>query len=1026
MYYYLKLINRRNSIIVLLMLFVGLLISSQITIAAPESWLYTPGLYGVQLTCNNTVQDGFEEGVDCGGACDGCSPVAAGSVDIYYISNSTGNDSWDGMAPSWNGTSGPWKTLDKLHSSWNLIGPGDYVLFKRGDMWRPSSNPPSAGGLIQPPPNKAGNRTHYITLGAYGTGAKPIISAGAKPIDGSGNRYIINLAQGDGLSYFIFQDIEFRGVFWFVTGFTESPISETANYSHLKFLRIKIDGNATGDADAGGSMWFWATGEKPVTFNPETYWPIANMHDIEIAYSIFNNTKNADAIGIGGQGNVSIHHNELYNNMGHPSEDSGGESIDFHEGKNVSVEYNIISGSAGYNLKIQKHGHWLDYCTVRGNLFMGSDMNPIGFTPMAAIGVRWCVFEDNTFVMNLGNMWGWNAGFDGHVNPVFPPDTMDQYGIYGNVIRNNIFYGRGAPMFVHRSIDITYRNGSTITYNLDDIWTNNRFENNTYYDYHYPGAPGIHVREYISPSGMEWVEDRDVNRGYDNAPADWYNYKLSDYWIASDDFDSLWLSKPNVSGDLMEDPELINPSWTNSWNYGNYRVQNGSTSYGRGAWAAVDRAGAVISNAPPTVSITYPVSGDNFTAGSTIQVNATASDSDGSVLRVEFYRNTTLLFNDTISPYSANWTNAQVGAYSLIARAVDNNGSRVSSSAILVSVRPTYSFNITINNSNITLTNYTIINNASVQGFQNVSNMTFGNAFGRIRFLRNLLFYRNISLNINNLQIDSRRIYINSTNLPEFDEEAQLEFYNITYAYPQPYRDGVMCTSECSGESYNTTANSYSMIVSGFSEYTILDASCGDGVCNGAEVCDVCEADCGECDTGGSGGNGGGGGGGGSGYVPPAILKNDTNATINATNTLNSSIVQNSTTQASNNTNSSMQQYLNAADLLNNNTSLINEKDSENTLLSIIKSNQWYLISGIIIIIIFILILLFIIERKKHMHSELIAANHTSETHTDLWNKYFEYVKKAREKYTDDQIKSKLKNAGWNDAQIELLFRKIK
>ncbi|WP_313205317.1 Ig-like domain-containing protein, partial [Stenotrophomonas sp.] len=50
---------------------------------------------------------------------------------------------------------------------------------------------------------------------------------------------------------------------------------------------------------------------------------------------------------------------------------------------------------------------------------------------------------------------------------------------------------------------------------------------------------------------------------------------------------------------------------------------------------ACDGSGA---NQPPVVSLTSPANGATFSAGSTVTVSATASDPDGSVSKVEFFR----------------------------------------------------------------------------------------------------------------------------------------------------------------------------------------------------------------------------------------------------------------------------------------------------------------------------------------------------------------------------------------------------
>ncbi|HKN82779.1 MAG TPA: Ig-like domain-containing protein, partial [Pyrinomonadaceae bacterium] len=89
-------------------------------------------------------------------------------------------------------------------------------------------------------------------------------------------------------------------------------------------------------------------------------------------------------------------------------------------------------------------------------------------------------------------------------------------------------------------------------------------------------------------------------------------------------------------------------------------------------------------NAVPTVSITSPANNAVFTAPANITINATASDSDGTISKVEFYQGNTLLNTDTVAPYSYTWPNVAAGTYSLTAKATDNNNAVISSSSITV------------------------------------------------------------------------------------------------------------------------------------------------------------------------------------------------------------------------------------------------------------------------------------------------------------------------------------------------------
>jgi hypothetical protein len=92
-------------------------------------------------------------------------------------------------------------------------------------------------------------------------------------------------------------------------------------------------------------------------------------------------------------------------------------------------------------------------------------------------------------------------------------------------------------------------------------------------------------------------------------------------------------------------------------------------------------------NAPPTVSITQPLDGAVFPFKPTITVTASASDTaPGTVARVEFLRNGTLVATDASAPYSWTWKNAPQGTSTLTARATDNQGAQTTSAPVRISV----------------------------------------------------------------------------------------------------------------------------------------------------------------------------------------------------------------------------------------------------------------------------------------------------------------------------------------------------
>ena len=89
-------------------------------------------------------------------------------------------------------------------------------------------------------------------------------------------------------------------------------------------------------------------------------------------------------------------------------------------------------------------------------------------------------------------------------------------------------------------------------------------------------------------------------------------------------------------------------------------------------------------NVAPTVSITSPAAGDVF-AGS-ITINASASDADGVVSKVEFFQGATKLGEDTTAPYSYVWSGVTIGSYSLTAKATDNDAGLTTSASVAINV----------------------------------------------------------------------------------------------------------------------------------------------------------------------------------------------------------------------------------------------------------------------------------------------------------------------------------------------------
>jgi len=110
-----------------------------------------------------------------------------------------------------------------------------------------------------------------------------------------------------------------------------------------------------------------------------------------------------------------------------------------------------------------------------------------------------------------------------------------------------------------------------------------------------------------------------------------------------------------------------------SCNYG-----GGGGGYGGGYVGGSSGYGSVsnsvtisILNVAPTVSVSVP---SKANVGQTVSLTASASDSNGSVSKVEFYVNGGKVGTDTSSPYKVNYPITSSGNKTVYAKATDNDG----------------------------------------------------------------------------------------------------------------------------------------------------------------------------------------------------------------------------------------------------------------------------------------------------------------------------------------------------------------
>jgi hypothetical protein len=95
----------------------------------------------------------------------------------------------------------------------------------------------------------------------------------------------------------------------------------------------------------------------------------------------------------------------------------------------------------------------------------------------------------------------------------------------------------------------------------------------------------------------------------------------------------------------------------------------------------------VIANVPPTTSWLQPTEAAAFNTGVSINLEANAADSDGTITKLEFYDGTALIGTAVAAPFRVVWTNAATGAHVLNVVATDDKGA-TSSATRNILVRP--------------------------------------------------------------------------------------------------------------------------------------------------------------------------------------------------------------------------------------------------------------------------------------------------------------------------------------------------
>ncbi len=221
--------------------------------------------------------------------------------------------------------------------------------------------------------------------------------------------------------------------------------------------------------------------------------------------------------------------------------------------------------------------------------------------------------------------------------------------------------------------------------------------------------------------------------------------------------------------------------------------------------------------AAPSLTILHPKNNTYF-SGQNLVLNFTVNDEEWSKYSLDSADNVTITGNIKF--------NTTEGSHSLFLYANNSNGLTIKNVTFFVDSNK-FKVNYT-KHSNSYKGNSTDFNASSYSEIQNMSGIILEHtSFGKILFneIINVTDDADSSDNTadldNYINISSKRIYVNSTALPNFNKSATLSLYDLTFTNPRILRDGSVCSSSiCTGSTYNSGTGTLVFNVTGFSVYS--------------------------------------------------------------------------------------------------------------------------------------------------------------------------------------------------------------
>lgn len=719
-------------------------------------------------------------------------PFLTASATTYYFSANSGNDSRS-FSEARN-SSTPWKSLSKLNSIFSSLRPGDVVLLKRGETFYGSINV-----------SKSGTSSSPITIGAYGSGNKPVITSlltlSGWVSKGNGIWEAYNSSLSPNVSTVLLNGVpqelgrypnsNARNKGYLIlesrsgtTSITDNQLTSSPNWTGAEVVirarrwvlnrnlitshsgtkvYYKASSSYTPQNNYGYFIqksiktldrlgeWYYNSSTKKLSVHfgsgsPSSYKVQAAAKDNLIYSQSFSNIKfdNLNIKGANGSG-VFIKSGSRINIQNCDIEFSGKDGVEAKFHTNFKIENSTISNSYNDGINLGYSG---DYAIIRNNKITNSgvlagmgvsgDNNGLGIlsygnyniieyneiknTGLTAINFNgnyvtiknnlienFCVTKDDgsgiysytgssgarkgrkvigNIVMNGKGAWeGTSAPVSYSAEGIYLDNNSADVEVSGNTVANCANQG----VYIHSSYAMKILNNTlynnkrqlAMIEDADNSKIRNCTISNNVLFSKLTSQTVSHIKSYYNDiqyfgkfSGNYYVRPSDDRNSSILSTIRKYEYyaNLKTYTTST----RFEYNATKSSKTISLDASYIDAK--------NNRYSGSITLQPYTSAVLIKTGTSSRSLTYPTVSITNPTQNATYTPGSTININANASDGDGSISKVQFYKGTTLMYTDYSAPYTYSWQDVSSGNYTLTAKATDNSGKVTTSDGVSISV----------------------------------------------------------------------------------------------------------------------------------------------------------------------------------------------------------------------------------------------------------------------------------------------------------------------------------------------------